>query len=957
MNRMQDKEHKTGRPRQAAQSTTGGFLLPEYPNAFIGRVHHLKSISMLLRKPAVRLLTLLGPGGIGKTRLAVRMGQFLQPDFQHGVCFVPLDAVTDTGQVPLYIGRQLGLQERRGDDWVDRICEYLTDRHLLLVLDNLEQIPGCIAVIDRILKTCPQVKILATSRQILDHVLEVEYPLDSLNRPNSQLFPVPHDLLKFEAVGLFVQRARTTRPGFEVHEKNAPAIAGICEELEGLPLAIELAAARVKLLSPELILQYLRGKIDLLKTTSKTTRPRHQTIRNTIKWSYDLLDEREREMFQRLALFKSGFTPAALQSICPGSDPLELIESFINKSLVVKAGESGQFPRFRMLKLIRDFGREQLAANPDQEIYHRSFVRYFVNLLEQGPSAVLCPDESAWLTFLEAEYENLTFTLDWLMVHEPEEATRLGASFWRFHQNRGLLREGRQMIRQLLPLSTGQPLVRAKLLEGAGVLAQNLGQYGEAKDYFRECLQLWEDSGKRTEIIKALNNIGWAEWRIGHYDETLRHAEKALSLSIAANDYRGRTKSLNNMAWIFFCRGLYEEAEDKQRKVLQIQRNHEDLRGIAFARTNLSRALLRTGKFDEAKTLITEAIGHFTKLKDRQLLSFSKLVLSEYHTETGNSAAASTLLRQQCLPGFMEIGDVWGIANCHRHLGTICLKEQDFAEARDCLGKALEAFRSSCDKRGEAATTYCLSLLGSALDDDATARRNLDRSRQLAAELGARDLMSKGWQRLAQGAEQEQHYRKVLLYLGIADYFAEQSGQYRHRNFQREVQQQLQMLTQNLEPGLQIPALVRQLYPGGKSDHQSGLCSEEDLANRIVALLAAAWPEGVPTAEDRFVTRVRNIILDNLHDREFGVRELCSAVGISRSQLHRRLSAKTGYPVSGLIRRVRLEKAKELLLDPQRTVAAVAYDTGFRDPDYFHRVFKQTFQMTPGEFRRSTPPI
>ena len=358
--------------------------LPTYPNAFIGRVHHIHSICSLLQQDTTRLITLLGPGGMGKTRLSVKVGEQSAEAFEHGVCFVPLDVVTDHEQVPLYIGHRLDLKKSFDKSWMTKITDYLKDKHLLLILDNLEQILESSKAIAQILNSCPRVKIVATSREILGISYEIEYPLDSLNRPNPRLFPGPDDLLKFDAIDLFVQKAQVSLPHFQLNEHNAEAIVQICQELDGLPLPIELAAARLKLFSPEVILKKLKKNTNLLKTRSKDVALRHQTIRNTVEWSYDLLTKNEQELFQQLSMFRGGFSLDSLEAVCAELDPIDVVESFMNKSLIIKGKEVVDIPRFRMLKLIRDYGLEQLENNPEQATYYQNFVQYFISFVEEG---------------------------------------------------------------------------------------------------------------------------------------------------------------------------------------------------------------------------------------------------------------------------------------------------------------------------------------------------------------------------------------------------------------------------------------------------------------------------------------------------------------------------------------------------------------------------------------------
>lgn len=944
--------------------------LPTYPDAFIGRTHHIDSISTLLQRDHKRLITLLGPGGMGKTRLSVQIGEHMAEDFEHGVCFVALDAVADHEQVPLYIGHRLGLKTSLNTSWLDEIITFLSTKHLLLILDNLEQILDSVQVIDQILNACPRVFILATSREILGLSHEVEYPLDSLNRPNPRLFPSPEQLLRFDAIELFVKKAQATQPNFKLNEGNATAIVQICQELEGLPLPIELAAVRVKLFSPPVILKKLETSSNLLKTKSRDVAARHQTIRNTVKWSYDLLDEAEQELFQKLALFRSGFTPEALEAICPEYDSLEIIESFVNKSLIVKGPEVHQIPRFRMLKLIRDFGLEQLAQNPRRNEYHVSFARYFVHFVEEAVAMLRGQEQAKWIALLEADYENTSDALEWLSTYEPQLAGQLGVAFWRFHLSRGFLREGLEMVQMLLTLPIHEQVIKAKVLEGAGTLSHNLGNYRKAKDYFTHSLEIRKELGDKYEIIKSLNNLGWAEWRVGNYNRALSYSEDALNLSLQINDRQGQATAMNNRGWTLFHRGFFNQAESLQRQVLSIHSQASNDRGIAFAKTNLGWALIRIGKLPEAEAMIDEGIRLFEELKDRQLTAFSRMIRAEYLWKTGQLSNAKKTLQTDCLPSFERIGDLYGIAHIHRYLGSIHLQEQNREPATFHLNKALDLFRNSGDQFGQAAAALRLSQLEWVEGRHTAAKEYLDQGLTLAAAMEAYALLADGHFELGCRALRQRSFRVAIVKLAVADHYAEKLGSYQYQKFLSDLQPHLSALQKGHSPmnaHLNKPWPVKQAYLAKPIEEDVLFDHIHKLLNLPVETSFPVRPTGQvprprentqqqtgqPEREDPFVRRLRQIIETHLSDPGFTVTNLCREIGMSHSQVHRRITGHTGQSISKFMRSIRLKKAQEFLLNPELTVAAVAYDSGFRDPDYFYRVFKQTFDMTPGEFRES----
>lgn len=942
--------------------------LPSYPNPFIGRTHHIHFIRSLLQEADKRLITLLGPGGMGKTRLSVRIGEIMSESFTHGVCFVALDAVSDPKQVPLYIGQHLGLKAYFNGDWIETIIDFLREKNLLLILDNLEQILDAARDIDRILECCPDVKVLVTSREILGLPREIEYPLDSLNRPNARLFPDPADLIKFDAIDLFVQKAKASRPDFQLDKNNAVEVVRICQELEGLPLPIELAAARIKLFSPKIILEKLSSQTDLLKTQSRGVILRHQNIRNTIQWSYDLLDEQEQEHFRQLSLFPGGFTVEAVAATCPGVDALEVIESFINKSLVVKGKEVYGTPRFRMLKLIRDFGWERLQEQASSGRYYKRFADYFVNFLETGFNRIRMTDPARWTALTETEYENLVVALNWLTEHAPRQAARLGTIFWRFHLSRGFLQEGLDIVERLLPLAGGEQNTEAKLLEGAGSLSHNLGHHLAARDYFSRCLELWEKIQDQKEVVKALNNLAWAAWRIGNYDQTVFHSEKALELSQMLHDLPGQAKSLNNLAWIHFYRGRFDRAEALQQQVLAIYLQLDDQFGNAFAKTNLSLAMIKTGKFLEAELILNDAIELFDQLKNQQLRTFARAIKAIFHAEKEDFTKAKQLLLEQCLPNFEKIGDLWGIVYCLNQLGRIHFMEEDLETAKQEFARSVLLSRQSHDKYGEAVSSLWWSKICRVSKDQIAAKTALERTLSLAAEMKAHDLLIDSVVELAHYALQRDDHIGALHRLAVADHLAETLGPFPYQRFRTSIlflstalrdwfaSHRVDLKAAFLEkpaswhpdflPG---PIAVEELLFRSQDILKAPPASEKEDTHRV--RVEEASPAA---AESPFLRQARQVVEAQLQDPDFSVQMLAREMRMSHSQLHRKLRAQTGLSTSHFIRNIRLDKARELLKDPELTIMAIACDTGFRDTDYFYRVFKRETGMTPGDFRKAS---
>ncbi|MBX2877263.1 MAG: tetratricopeptide repeat protein [Saprospiraceae bacterium] len=930
--------------------------LPHYPNAFIGRSHHIQAIHHRLQEKGTRLITLLGPGGIGKTRLALKVAEEAQALFTDGVLFVPLDTVEEAELMGFYIAQQLGIKSQSKQEWLAEVIAHLRDKNLLLMLDNLEQIIDAALQIDQLIKHCPNIQVLVTSRIVLDLSYELEYPLDGLSRPNANLFPGPSDLVKFDAIQLFVQKAQTSKPSFKLSEDNAPSIVEICQKLDGLPLPIELAAARVKLFPPKTILLRLEQSLQLLKTKSRDVIPRHQTIRNTIQWSYDLLDPDEQQLFQQLSFFRSGFNLHTLSALYPDRDIVDLVESFISKSLIVQMEAAGEEARFRMLKLIRDYGLQLLAGQPQTKAFYRSYALFFAQLVQAGQNLAAGLSYQQWIEKLGVEYEDIMAALNWLSQHEPKVAIKTATILWRFHLHRGFLEEGLQMINAMLCLPIEQELDRANLLEGAGLLAQNRGNYQQAKDFFKEGLEYWKKSEHQGQIAKALNNLGWSEWRLGNYGHSRSYSENALDIAKSLEDRQGQAKSMNNLAWTYMNEGLYEIVEALQREILSIQRQEKAKRGIAFAQTNLGWALFRMGKMDEAVPLVDEAIALFDELEHQQLKSFARAIRAEGLYLMQEMPAASQLLQTQCIPQFIKIGDLWAVGFCSLLMGRIYFEQRNYRQAEEYWNQALATYRQTEDRYGKAGAYIHLSRLHWVLKQQQTASQELDQGIELAAALGALHLLKEGYEELAKRSDEQEDLAMCLQHLTVADHYAQSLGSYQYQIFRDQVKPLIRVVSSGLNSNLDQPTKGIGRHWQQADRFLAKPIKEQELLEGMAQLFGKAFQEAVSPAKpsDPIVEQVQALIENHLAEVDFSIADLCHEIGLSHSQLHRRLHAQTGQSISKFIRSIRLKRAKELLADPKIPIAAVAIDTGFKDPDYFYRVFKQTFHLTPGAFRRQS---
>jgi predicted ATPase/class 3 adenylate cyclase len=632
--------------------------LPAQLTSFVGREDETAEAVRLLGQ--ARLLTLIGAGGTGKSRLALHVAERLRPGYRDGAFFADLSTVTDPGLVPSVLARALGVPEAPGRPVLEALCDHLRDRRLLLVVDNFEQVAEAAPVVEELLAAAPQVRVLVTSRATLALRGEQELMVPPLDLPDPRL-PDLDALGHTEAVRLFVERARAVRPAFRLTTENAPAVAGIAARLDGLPLAIELAATRTKVLAPIQILPRLQRRLTLLTTGARTLPDRQRTLRGAIAWSHDLLPGPERRLFARLSVFAGGWTLESAEAVCDdpedlGLDVLDGLTSLVDQSLVLRTEPTAGQPRFSMLETIREFGLERLAEDGDLEQVRRRHAEHFLGLAVAAEPHLTGADQGEWLDRCDLEQANLRAALQWAAdAGQTARAQEAAGALWRFWQQRGHLTEGRRRLEELLALPSGREPTpaRAKALAGAGGIAWWQEDIAAARRFYEEALAIERQLGDPARTADALYNQAFVVAAEGDFEGAFRRFEDSRELFRRAGDGAGVARADWMMALRDLVAGRWdgplataEEAVGTWRRAGERFRLGDGLVWLAVVYARAGRPADGRRAMGEAMELFDEADSPLGMLS--VLLGLSYLARwEERHEDAVRLAGAADALREQ----------------------------------------------------------------------------------------------------------------------------------------------------------------------------------------------------------------------------------------------------------------------------------------------------------------------
>lgn len=722
--------------------------LPAQLTSLIGREQEVAAVRTLLKRADVRLLTLTGTGGIGKTRLGLAAATELLDNFADGICFVPLASINDPTLVVPTIAHLLGLEHSHagaGSALVDMeyLKAFLQDKCFLLVLDNFEQVARAAPGLAELLVACPRLKILATSRAALHPQGEHEFPVPPLAFPKRTHLPDLEEVTQYAAVALFVERARAVKPDFVLTSANAHAIAAICLRLDGLPLAIELAAARIKLLPPRALLQRLTHRLTVLTGGAQNVSARQQTLRNTIAWSYNLLDEAEQWLFRRLCIFVGGCTLQAIEAISAASrdgaaQVLDGVASLIDKNLLQQTEQEGDEARFVILETIREFGLECLDTNGELEQIRHAHAQYYLRLAEEGEAQLFGAEQVLWLDRVEREYDNLRAALSWSIEraatgegeHGKETALRLAGSVVRFWIARWYISEGYTWLERALASSeVVTPLVRIKALSGAGWLAFQTGNLKRAEELYQECLKLYQEAKearKTADITSAPNWLGWlAFWLAAHGDK--EHVVPSLlqesrTLAREVGDKRSLAPLLHFLSIVAIAQGEYAQAHSLLEEGLVLFQEMHDRQQIMWSFFHLGRLLFIQGDEVRASVLLEDCLALSRVVNDKPAEAGALNLLGRFALARGDATSARSLL-EESLVQCRALGLQQNTAYLLSQLATVAMMQNDGAAAGAFYEESLALFRQMNDREGMAYSLQRWGSMAAQLGADAWATR------------------------------------------------------------------------------------------------------------------------------------------------------------------------------------------------------------------------------------------
>jgi len=718
--------------------------LPVITDEMIGRDDELRVATSLIERTDVSLVTLTGAGGTGKTRLAIQVARAVEPRVDR-VWFVDLSALRDPAGVMPAIASACGVQPESGRDPVDAIASSLAGRRVLIVLDNFEQVVDAAGAVARLVNVAPEAKLLVTSRMRLGIRAEHELFVAPLAVPKD---PTNIGALRANsAVRLFLRRAAVANPSLVFDDDTLGAVARICARVDGLPLAIELAAARCRLMSPRMIATRLESGLDLVSGGGRDVPARQQTIRETVAWSVALLSDAERRVFARFGVFAGGASVAAAEWVCADSSDststIDALSALVDASLLMRESAQRDDPRLRMLETVREFAMDALLRSSEKDAVLSRHAEWYQRLAMQLEPRLTGETQQDALSTLARDHANLVSALDWMIRSDHAEgALALAAALWRYWLVRGYLEEGRVWLARVLEMPASQApaldRLRADAMTGAGTLAQNSGAVVAAKKYFEAVLAIRRAHDDAAGIARALADLGWIAWRQCDFVKARQLSNECLTLAEEVGATRVVALALTNLGATALCEGNFHEACEALERSSAIRQQVADRRGVAFCDTFLAWTRCRMGEVSDAIALLERAEQTLDDVGDLRLIYFARDIKAYTFLQLGDAARAAEILEINSVNGFRRFGDRWGVAHrlalaswASRLLG---LNEQAVAFGKESL--ALR--RAEEDRYGEAESLALLAAAAGANGDETTSFTLLQQSRGIRQAIGDR---------------------------------------------------------------------------------------------------------------------------------------------------------------------------------------------------------------------------
>ncbi len=789
--------------------------LPVQLSGFIGRADEIKHAKELLKDN--RLLTLTGTGGLGKTRFSLQVAADLIDDFANGVWFVDLAAVSDPVFLPITILNDLGLKEEQKKTPEETLGEHLKDKEILIILDNCEQIiESCAKLTENLLLTCPKLKVIATSREALNCKGEQTYRIPPLTVPDPNHNNTPEQLTQYESVRLFIERALAVNPKFRVTNENAPALAEVCSRLDGIPLAVELAATRTKILSVEKIYERLDDRFKLLTGGKRTALPRQQTLRALIDWSYDLLSEDEKILWSRLSVFSGGWTLESAEEVCSDekitkNDMLDLLSQLTEKSVIIYDETKD---RYRILESLKQYGIEKL---PDRNEIFIQHLNYFLKLSKKAKPELIGENTKFWMNIIEADHNNFLSAIEWSVNNENKEkgaviSDALG-SFWsrmgkystgirlieiilessgslskllkgdilnwigNFRISMGDNEQAKKYLEESLDLSKeiGDKRGIAESMLRLGNVTNSLGDFELAKNYYEESQDVYKEIGSKSGIAATTLSLGQIAFNQGDYGLAKKYFEESLFIFKEIGHKYGIALSIHNLGDVSLLQGDYELAKKYLKEGLDLLKEIGNKKGVAFSINTLGNIALNQGDYEHAKKYYEESLFIFKEIGHKYGIALSILSLGMVVFNQGYSEQAKKYY-EESLDIRMEIGDKNGIAESIKNVGNVAYVQGDYQQAEKYYKESLDIYKEIGSKNGIASSINSLGNIAFCKKDFEQANKYFKESLAIFTEIVDKIGITNSINNLGKTAYSLGDFEKAIKLISAAENVLESMG-------------------------------------------------------------------------------------------------------------------------------------------------------------------------------------